>query len=405
MERIELVGGSPDPRVAHMGHIRPNENYAHVPKELERGIDDGKGDGGRLPTSQVFGGANGGEYRLSFHGYAPGYAQVIESPETWHHTPLQIDTWNRDKMSLTGRPFVPGPLPQNSLSPGSPNVPAKTPQDILYSGLLECPVTTRITKLVNANYRVASSVASACSGDEIIGTFGECYGAARKLGFQNFTFSDKTGSSTTKPAGCSITSDGKGAAVVYYNSNKAATTKCGGGATKVSDSATSPVTFVLELDSATSTATITLSGPSSVWFGVGLNATTMGSGAPGTPNGPYTIVVDGAGKVMERRLWNHQAGTVLAPSVKVVSNTVAGALRTVVLTRPMKGATSKHYIFDCASASLPFINAVGKASAFAYHAKRDVSAVGAAAGRALVRLRRQAACSAEPWARSSTPTR
>lgn len=31
-----------------------------------------------IPTSQSFGAANGGEYRMSFHGYAPGYAQVSE---------------------------------------------------------------------------------------------------------------------------------------------------------------------------------------------------------------------------------------------------------------------------------------------------------------------------------------
>ena len=31
---------------------------------------------GELPASQSFGGANGGEYRKSFHGYAPGFAQV-----------------------------------------------------------------------------------------------------------------------------------------------------------------------------------------------------------------------------------------------------------------------------------------------------------------------------------------
>ena len=29
-----------------------------------------------FPSSQAFGGANGGEFRKSFHGYAPGYVQV-----------------------------------------------------------------------------------------------------------------------------------------------------------------------------------------------------------------------------------------------------------------------------------------------------------------------------------------
>jgi hypothetical protein len=32
---------------------------------------------------------NGGESRKSFHGYPDGFAQLIDSPETWHITPMQ----------------------------------------------------------------------------------------------------------------------------------------------------------------------------------------------------------------------------------------------------------------------------------------------------------------------------
>ena len=49
-----------------------------------------------VPTSMVFGYANGGEFRKSFHGVAPPYAQVVDSPTTIDVTPMQIDTWNRD---------------------------------------------------------------------------------------------------------------------------------------------------------------------------------------------------------------------------------------------------------------------------------------------------------------------
>ena len=34
---------------------------------------------------------------------------------------MQIDTWNRDEMSLTGGPFVPGPYPQKSGDPKWPS--------------------------------------------------------------------------------------------------------------------------------------------------------------------------------------------------------------------------------------------------------------------------------------------
>jgi hypothetical protein len=54
-------------------------------------------------------------------------------------TTLQIDTWNRDKMDISGKnpgpvTFVPGPLPAAS------EAPTASPE---YSGLLECPMTTR----------------------------------------------------------------------------------------------------------------------------------------------------------------------------------------------------------------------------------------------------------------------
>ena len=39
---------------------------------------------------------NGGESRKSFHGYPAGFAQLMESPQNWHITPMQIDTRNRE---------------------------------------------------------------------------------------------------------------------------------------------------------------------------------------------------------------------------------------------------------------------------------------------------------------------
>ena len=58
---------------------------------------------------------------MSFHGYAPGFAQVIESPRSFQITPMQIDTWHRERMNIsnTGQhlpKFVPGPLPYTGRS-------------------------------------------------------------------------------------------------------------------------------------------------------------------------------------------------------------------------------------------------------------------------------------------------
>ena len=79
---------------------------------------------------------------MSYHGYAPGYAQVIDSPTSIQITPMQIDTRNRDRMNLTGSRFVAGHEPRNSWAP----------EGAEYSGLLECPLTTRITKDIDSNY-------------------------------------------------------------------------------------------------------------------------------------------------------------------------------------------------------------------------------------------------------------
>ena len=83
---------------------------------------------------------NGGEYRKSFHSYPAPYAQLIESPVSWRIQPMQIDTKNRDgSMAEPGMPFKAGPAPRNSKAPVSG-------PDAVYSGLLECPCTDRITR-------------------------------------------------------------------------------------------------------------------------------------------------------------------------------------------------------------------------------------------------------------------
>ena len=78
-----------------------------------------------------------GEYRKSFHGFASPTAYVIDSPQSLMVVPMQIDTWNRDAMNITGSKYVPGP--QVSTWPkGSPRgLPlAMTPQSVCKYRLL-----------------------------------------------------------------------------------------------------------------------------------------------------------------------------------------------------------------------------------------------------------------------------
>jgi hypothetical protein len=83
---------------------------------------------------------------------------------------------------------------------------------------------------------------------------------------------------------------------------------------------------------------------------------------------PYAITVEGGtGAVTERKMADHAAGTVLSPSVTLVSSSVANGQRTVVVSRPLSGATKDHYTFVLTTLSLPFINAVGSGATFEYH--------------------------------------
>jgi len=54
-------------------------------------------------------------------------------PKEFHIQPMQIDTHNRDN---NGTKFVAGPEPKASCAP----------KGAVYSGVLECPCTDRITK-------------------------------------------------------------------------------------------------------------------------------------------------------------------------------------------------------------------------------------------------------------------
>ena len=298
-----------------------------------------------IPINQFISEGNGGEYRKSFHGYPRGYAQLIYSPDTFRITPMQIDTHNRDHDKSK---FVPGPVPKNAASP----------PDAEYSGVLECPCTDRIHKDIKVTY--AAQQEGSCGTPVLNAT--ECFAAAASLKVPS-TAAHATVNEATLPAGCSIVKSqvDKSTKVVFNTAAKGAA--CGGGNLFMgTGSAISNVTLNLNLDaSSTNQATITMTGPDGVWYGVGFDAQAM-------ENLPYAIIIDGTGAVMERKLGNHDPGQQLKTSVKVVSNKVVDGVRTVVMTRPLQGATADHYTFNPLSQStMPFISAVGNTSAFAIH--------------------------------------
>ena len=189
----------------------------------------------------------------------------------------------------------------------------------------------------------------------MIATAQECFDAAQVAVGEAVSVDASEGSSDALATGCTITYDGTVGAKAFFNTK---TTKqcCGADVLSLEGKATSLVH--LEMAVTYDTVTITLTGPSNVWFGVGFFAQAM-------EDKPYAIIIDGAGAVSERQLATHMgaaaspAGTLLSPSVRVVSSAVAGGRRTVALTRPAVGATSMHATFTMQQLKIPFINAIG----------------------------------------------
>jgi hypothetical protein len=303
-----------------------------------------------FPQMTIFSEGNGGEFRLSYHGYPKGYAQLIESPDMFQFNPMQIDTWNRDDSSTK---FRPGPLPNSSRIPASAG----------YNGLIECPCSDRIEKEWSMSYALDEGDSEACAGD--IENATECFWGAQQV-VQAQKHVDRTISDPTRPYGCSIEQHVDASVDAIWNTAKTTGVDVHDTSGLVAfNHAQVNVTVGLDAD----LATITIVGPNHKWFGVAFGTSTMciHMQADECPDGgPYAIVVSD-NEVTERRLDFHGPGRILSSSVTVVSNSVAGENRTVVLTRPMEGATSNHYTFDLTTRSMPIITARGCGLEFAQH--------------------------------------
>ena len=168
------------------------------------------GQQGPCPTSHLFSEGNGGESRRSFHGYPDGYAQLLESPEQWHLTPMQIDTRNRecgvtpaDVHNCSGA-FLPG------IEPKQARYGRGIPKDNAYSGVLECPCNSRYggdpayypdagTKQTVHQYGAVAD--GACDAKDAVTTAASCYDAVAQLGFRAASVANKTVEDATLPAG------------------------------------------------------------------------------------------------------------------------------------------------------------------------------------------------------------
>jgi len=101
---------------------------------------------------------------------------------------------------------------------------------------------------------------------------------------------------------------------------------------------------------------IAFSGPTSYWHGIGFGSTSMSN--------TYAIIVNGNGTYQERKLGNHQEGTLLTSSILNASSIVNNNIITTTLVRALTGITSSHYTFSSTLTSLSIIYAQGSTSSF-----------------------------------------
>ena len=211
-------------------------------------------------------------------------------------------------MNLTGGPFVPGPHPKRANQghwPSGSDGATKWPSgslapvngtDAIYSGLLECPLTSRVRKHLTGggwNDSVATNIACSQQPEvcpEKLTTAEACFEAARHVGIDGAAhLVTEQGSSAVLPSGCSVSVQANGTARVYFNTNAKSAACCGAGVDTIEGSQESLVDLGLTV-STKDGVTITMSGPAQNWFGVGFNTHSMPSArpAPKPRLGPYS---------------------------------------------------------------------------------------------------------------------
>ena len=117
------------------------------------------------------------------------------------------------------------------------------------------------------------------------------------------------------------------------------------------------MTMKIDKNFANSTVTITLTGPSNRWFGIGFNASSM---ANGTDCLYYTNTL------VDAKITGQFTPTTDVSNEWTVSNTTSGTTRTLILTRNFVGGTGD-YTFLYNDSSLNVIWAYGSGTSFVKH--------------------------------------
>lgn len=127
------------------------------------------------------------------------------------------------------------------------------------------------------------------------------------------------------------------------------------------------MTLDIFIDPTADSVEIVFTGPINKWRGIGFGTSSM--------SGTYAIITDGAGNIVERKLGNHNAGTVLTSSFTSTSHSTAGSIATTTVTRSLSGLTADHYTFTGGIVTIPIIWGYGSGSTFAQHAGRGATTI------------------------------
>jgi hypothetical protein len=127
------------------------------------------------------------------------------------------------------------------------------------------------------------------------------------------------------------------------------------------------MTLKIDKNATTSAVTLTLTGPSDKWFGIGFNATSMSNG---------TDCLYYSNSLVDSKITGQASPTTDATNEWAISsNTTSGTTTTLVLTRAFVGGTGD-YTFVYNDNTLNVIWAYGTGTALAYHSSRGSSSLG-----------------------------
>eukprot|EP00980_Cylindrotheca_fusiformis_P016758 scaffold5048_cov121-Cylindrotheca_fusiformis.AAC.9 len=234
-------------------------------------LDDQLGSN-EIPQVHMFSEGNGGEMRSSYHGYPKGYAQIVESPDTYMIAPMQIVTWNRNMKNSS---FLPGPLLRSS----------RIPPEAGYSGLLECPCTDRIDFELGMTYSLTIARHQ--------------FRTRRNVSRPSSNFSSRN---ITTLRRFTTRSYPVGAVVHSHAETTANSTSLVGVALGIVN-----LTVSIDGTKGKRAVQLRLSGPEDTWFGVGFGSDSMCLKMQGDEcpvGGPYALIVLGD-EVVERKLDFH----------------------------------------------------------------------------------------------------